>query len=128
MEQDRSVRYIQGDVRDSAVVHEAVRETDVIIHLAWSFADDPKTVFADDIQGHIHLLDAASSSGVKKLIYASTATVYGSALSHPVTEAHPCRIDAARKPLYALGKMTAEELGRLYYREQGLPVVIFRFW
>jgi nucleoside-diphosphate-sugar epimerase len=45
-----------------------------------------------------------------------------------VKETHPCLIADARKPLYALGKFTAEELCRFYSKERGLPVTIFRFW
>jgi nucleoside-diphosphate-sugar epimerase len=122
------VAYLRGDISDTAVVEEAVKEKDVIIHLAWSFADDPPTVFGKDIKGHVHLLEAASSSKVKSFIYTSTATVYGRAVSHPVTESHPCLIGEARKPLYALGKYTAEELCKLYSKEHGLSVSIFRFW
>jgi|GEM_PF-203557 len=123
-----AVTYLQGDISDEALVNEAVQGKDVIIHLAWSFADDSRTVFGDDIQGHINLLEAASSSGVSSFIYTSTATVYGRAVTHPVTEAHPCIVEDARKPLYALGKYTAEELCKLYHKERGLPITIFRFW
>ena len=87
-----AVTYLQGDISDEALVNEAVQGKDVIIHLAWSFADDSRTVFGDDIQGHINLLEAASSSGVRSFIYTSTATVYGRAVTHPVTETHPCRV------------------------------------
>lgn len=120
--------YLQGDIADAVATQEAVRGKDTIIHLAWSFADDARTIFGEDIKGHINLLEAASSFGIRSFIYTSTATVYGRASSHPVTEDHPCLIDEARKPLYALGKYTAEELCRIYHKERGLPVTIFRFW
>jgi nucleoside-diphosphate-sugar epimerase len=102
--------YLRGDISDATTARDAVHGKDLVIHLAWSFADDPHTIFDTDIKGHIHLLDAASSAGVKGFIYTSTATVYGRAVVHPVTEAHPWLIGEARKPLYALGKFTAEEL------------------
>ena len=123
-----SVAYLKGEITDRAMVNEAARGQDVIIHLAWSFADDAPTIFGEDIKGHIHLLEAASSSGVQHFIYTSTATVYGRAVLHPVTETHPCLIGEARKPLYALGKVTAEELCLAYHKERSLPVTIFRFW
>jgi nucleoside-diphosphate-sugar epimerase len=123
-----SIHYLQGNLTDAVFVKEAVKGKDVIIHLAWSFADDAPTIFGDDIRGHIHLLEAASSSKVHRLIYTSTATVYGRAVVHPVTEAHPCFIGEARKPLYALGKYTAEELCMVYHRERKVPVTVFRFW
>jgi len=120
--------YLQGNLTDAALVDEVVRGKDVIINLAWSFADDPQTVFGEDIKGHINLLEAAASSKVRSFIYSSTATVYGRARQHPVAESHPLLIMDARKPLYALGKATAEELCRLYNKERNLPAVIFRFW
>lgn len=123
-----SITYIQGNLIDGALVNEVVRGKDVIIHLAWSFADEPHIIFGEDIEGHINLLEAASQSGIKSFIYTSTATVYGRAVLHPVTETHPCLIGEARKPLYALGKYTGEELCLIYHKERGLPVTIFRFW
>lgn len=128
MDESLPFAYLQGDIADATVTQEAVQGKDTIIHLAWSFADDAKTIFGEDIKGHINLLEAASSFGIRSFIYTSTATVYGRATSHPVTEDHPCLIDEARKPLYALGKYTAEELCRVYNKERGLPVTIFRFW
>jgi len=122
------ITYLQGNLMDAALVNGSVQGTDVIINLAWSFADEPHTIFGEDIEGHINLLEAASQSGIKSFIYTSTATVYGHAVLHPVTEAHPCLIGDARKPLYALGKYTAEELCRYYHKERNLPVTIYRFW
>jgi len=128
IELNRSITYLQGDLMDAAFVKKSIQGIDVVIHLAWSFADDSATIFGEDIKGHVNLLEAASSAGVRHLTYTSTATVYGRAVLHPVTEAHPCLLGEARKPLYALGKFTAEELCRFYGKERGLPVTIFRFW
>jgi len=128
MSQKLAITYFQGDITDAALVHNAVRGKEAVIHLAWSFADDPQTIFGRDIKGHIHLLEASSSAGVRSFIYTSTATVYGRAVLHPVTETHPCVVGDARKPLYALAKYTAEELCKLYYKKRGLPITIFRFW
>jgi UDP-glucose 4-epimerase len=128
IEPNRSITYLRGDLTDTAFVNKSIQGMEVIIHLAWSFADDPATIFGEDIKGHVNLLEAASSAGVRHLIYTSTATVYGRAVLHPVTETHPCLLRDARKPLYALGKFTAEELCRVYGKERGLAVTIFRFW
>jgi nucleoside-diphosphate-sugar epimerase len=122
------VKYIRGDITDATLVNAAVQGTEVIIHLAWSFADDAPTIFNEDIRGHVHLLEAAASAGVRHLLYTSTAVVYGRASMHPVTENHPCLIQEARKPLYGLGKYTAEELCKVYCRDRKVPATIFRFW
>ena len=127
-ERSLTLNYLQGNIADPVLAKETVQGKDVIIHLAWSFSDDPPTVFNEDIKGHIHLLEAASSSTKSHFIYTSTATVYGRAAFHPVTEDHPCLVGEARKPLYALGKYAAEELCKLYNKEKGLSVMIFRFW
>ncbi len=119
---------IKGDLADADIVRSALKGCDTVIHLAWSFADNPGTIFKEDIGGHINLLDAAVSGRITKFIYASTATVYGRAMMHPVTEAHPCLIGEARKPLYALGKYTAEELCNYYHSAKKLNTTIFRFW
>ncbi len=123
-----SIPYFEGSLTDGSLVNEAIQGTDVVINLAWSFADEPQVIFGEDIEGHINLLEAASQSGAKSFIYTSTATVYGRAVLHPVTETHPCLIGDARKALYALGKYTAEELCRYYHKERNLPVTIYRFW
>ena len=117
-----------GRLEDKEIVEQAVEGVDAIIHLAWSFSDEPLDIFGGDLVGHINLLEAAVATGVRHFIYTSTATVYGRATTQPVLEDHPCLIGEARKPLYALGKFAAEELCRLYYQEHGLPVTIFRFW
>jgi nucleoside-diphosphate-sugar epimerase len=119
---------IRGDLSDALLVREAVEGMDAVVNLAWSFADDPRVVFGEDIRGHVNLLEAACSHNVSRFIYASTATVYGKAVHHPVTEAHPCLVAEARKPLYALGKVTAEELCRYYFNARGLSTTVLRFW
>jgi UDP-glucose 4-epimerase len=119
---------IRADLSDPALVRAAVEGLDAIVNLAWSFSDDPQVIFGEDIRGHVNLLAAASAHKVSRFIYTSTATVYGKAVHHPVTEAHPCLIADARKPLYALGKYTAEELCQYYFKTRGLPATVFRFW
>ena len=128
IKQDHRITCIYGNLTDTKLVDDAVQGVDVVVNLAWSFADDPQIIFDEDIKGHINLLEAASSFKISHFIYTSTATVYGRAVVHPVTEAHPCLIGDARKPLYALGKHTAEELCQYYYQARGLSTTIFRFW
>ena len=110
--------YFQGNLTDKKLVQNAVSGSDVVINLAWSFADDALTIFGTDITGTANLLDAAVASGVRRVIYASTAVVYGRARHHPVTEEHPCLVEEARKPLYALGKYVAEKLCLMYYKDR----------
>ena len=122
------VKYFKGNIVDATLVNEAVKDSEAIIHLAWSFADDALTIFNEDIRGHVHLLEAAEKAKVRHFLYTSTAVVYGRASTHPVTESHPCLIQEARKPLYGLGKYAAEELCKVYCRDRRVPTTILRFW
>ncbi|HTZ38984.1 MAG TPA: NAD(P)-dependent oxidoreductase [Syntrophales bacterium] len=122
------VTSLHGDLADAKLVNDAVSGVDAVIHLAWSFADDARVIFGDDIQGHVNLLESSCSHNVQRFIYTSTATVYGRAVQHPVTEDHPCLITEARKPLYALGKYTAEEICQYYFKARGLAATVLRFW
>lgn len=117
-----------GSVADRDLVERAVEGTEAVIHLAWSFSEQPAEIFNVDIPGHVNLLEAAVRHRVQRFIYTSTATVYGRAVNVPVTEEHPRFIFEARKPLYALAKSLAEDLCTYYHRETGLKIVVFRFW
>ncbi len=119
---------IRGDLQDKKLVEAALAGTDVVVNLAWSFAADAATIFREDLGGHVNLLEAAAAGGVKRFIYASTAAVYGAPAGEPVTEEHPCLPLKARKPLYALGKFSAEQLCHIYHNGKGLPATVVRFW
>jgi UDP-glucose 4-epimerase len=124
----RNLELINGGIEDPSVVNGAVKGIDVIVHLAWSFSDDPMELLASDLKGHILLLDAAAAERISHFFYTSTAVVYGKPTKSPITEADPCLVEDARKPFYGIAKLTAEKLLLAYFRTKGLPVTIFRFW
>lgn len=123
-----NLELIKGEIEDLSVVSGAVKGIDVIVHLAWSFSDDPMELLASDLKGHILLLDAAAAEKISHFFYASTAVVYGKPVKSPITEEDPCLVEDARKPFYGIAKLTAEKLLLVYFRTKGLPVTIFRFW
>ncbi len=88
---------IQGTLEDSRLVREALRGVDVVIHLAWSFSDDPVELLESDLKGHVVLLDACVEAKVSRLFYASTAVVYGKPVRVPITEESPCLVEEATK-------------------------------
>jgi UDP-glucose 4-epimerase len=124
----RNLELIKGEIEDPSAVSGAVKGIDVIVHLAWSFSDDPMELLAGDLKGHLLLLDAAAAQKISHFFYTSTAVVYGKPIKSPVTEADPCLVEDARKPFYGIAKLTAEKLLLAYFRTKGLPVTIFRFW
>lgn len=74
------------------------------------------------------MLDACVAAKVSRLFYASSAVVYGKPVRLPITEEAPCLVEDARKPFYAIAKLTAEKLALTYQKMKGLPVTVFRFW
>jgi UDP-glucose 4-epimerase len=119
---------VQGGVEDAAAVGRAARGAEAILHLAWSFSEDPQVLLEQDLRGHLLLLEAARAQGVRQFIYTSTAVVYGKPVRVPIDEDHPLRVLEARKPAYGIAKEFAEKLTLLAARTAHLPVTIFRFW
>ena len=125
---DNKLELIPGRLEDSQLVQGALQGVDTVIHLAWSFSDDPVELLESDLKGHLILLDACVAAKVSRLFYASTAAVYGKPVHLPITEDAPCLVEDARKPFYAIAKFTAEKLALTYGKMKGLPVTVFRFW
>jgi UDP-glucuronate 4-epimerase len=104
-------------------------DTDVVFHLAAipgvrsSFGDEFSTYVDNNILATQRLLEACSRFPVKKLIYGSTSSVYGE-------KAGMVPESASTLPLspYGVSKLTGEYLCRLYHRNDGVPVVILRFF
>ncbi|HEX7511835.1 MAG TPA: NAD-dependent epimerase/dehydratase family protein [Candidatus Methylomirabilis sp.] len=119
---------VSGAVEDQAAVTEATRDAEAVIHLAWSFSDDPAFLLEHDLRGHLLLLTAGREQGIKHFLYASTAVVYGKPLRTPIDEDHPLRVLAARKPAYGVAKEFAEKLALLAAQGTGLSATVVRFW
>ncbi len=117
-----------GVVEDRAALESAIGGAEVVIHLAWSFAEDPGTLLERDLRGHQQLLEAARAHDVLHFIYTSSAVVYGKPVRIPIEEDHPLHVLQARKPSYGLAKEFAEKLTALAAQSGGPPATIFRFW
>jgi UDP-glucose 4-epimerase len=125
---DGSLELIQGTLDDAALVRKALVGIDTVIDLAWSFSDDPIVLMESDLKGHAVLLEACTAAGISRLLYASTAVVYGKPVQVPITEEAPSLVEDARKPFYSVAKLAAEKLALAYWKAKGLPVTVFRFW
>ena len=120
--------FVAGGVEEQSAVVQATRGIEAIVHLAWSFSDDPTYLLEHDLRGHLLLLAAAKEQGVRQFIYTSTAVVYGKPVRVPIGEDDPLRVLAARKPAYGMAKEYAEKLTLLAAQESGMAVTILRFW
>jgi len=124
-----SLEFIEGDIRDQAVVEKAVDGVEAIVHLAavasvQASVDDPQGTHASNFDGTLNLLEAAHRVGVKRFLYASSAAVYGDEARPPVSE------EVALDPLtpYAADKLAGEYYLSFYYRKFGLQTTAFRFF
>jgi UDP-glucose 4-epimerase len=122
------LRLVAGAVEDAAAVAQAAQGAEAVIHLAWSFSDDPAFLLEHDLRGHLHLLEAARREGARRFLYTSTAVVYGKPARVPIAEDHPLEVLAARKPAYGVAKEFAEKLTLLAAQGGGPGAAVLRFW
>ena len=122
------VEQIIGDIRDKELVQQAVEKCDAIIHLAAQVSvplsiDYPQKTLEINVQGTQNIIDAAHKFGIKRLIMASSAAVYGEASDLPLKE------ESAGQCLspYAQSKWENESQ-ILLARENGLEAVALRFF
>jgi dTDP-glucose 4,6-dehydratase len=116
----------QGDIRDPNGVREAIKDCDIVIHLAALIAipfsyHSPDTYVSTNIAGTLNVLQAARDYGVK-VIHTSTSEVYGTAEFVPITENHPLK---GQSP-YSATKIAADQLAYSFYTSFDLPVTIIR--
>ncbi|GAA2902925.1 dTDP-glucose 4,6-dehydratase [Pseudonocardia halophobica] len=121
------LRFVEGDIRDAALVSETMRGTDVVVHFAAeSHVDRSITGAADfvstNVVGTQVLLQAALDAGVGKFVHVSTDEVYGSIDEGSWPEDHPLQPNSP----YSASKASSDLLARAYHRTHGLPVCITR--
>jgi UDP-glucose 4-epimerase len=120
--------FTQGSIADRSLVAQAVRDVEVVYHLAWGFyPGDGRREIQENLFGTLNLLEAALAAGVRHFLFASTAVVYGPTGPVQVDEEHPCHPERSTigGPVYGITKLACEQLC-LVYQRRGLPVTIFR--
>jgi UDP-glucose 4-epimerase len=124
-----NLEILEGDLRDAETVKAAVRNMDLVFHLAAFVSvpqsmSDPETCFAVNVGGTVALLEAARREETRKVVLSSSTAVYGDTDVFPTTEETPLR------PLspYALSKQVNELYARLYTQTLGLPVTSLRYY
>lgn len=124
-----NVEIIDGDIRDYWTVVKAVEGIDYVLHQAAlpsvprSIAN-PLTSHAVNIDGTLHVLEASRQAGVKKMVMASSSSVYGESEELPKHEGLP------PSPLspYAITKLTCEHYLRVYWELYKFPTVALRYF
>lgn len=123
----KEIELIGGDIRNPEVVKKAMKGVDYVLHQAAlpsvsRSIKDPITTNEVNVLGTLNILMAAREAEVKKIVYASSSSIYGDTPQLPKKE------DAGVSPLspYALSKLTGEEYSRLFTSLYGLETVILR--
>jgi nucleoside-diphosphate-sugar epimerase len=120
---------LEGDLRDASRVEEAVRGAEVIFHEAAFVSvpqsmDEPQTCFDVNITGTSRLLDMARAAGVRRVVLASSAAIYGESDALPLVE------ETLPQPLspYAVSKRVGEMYAELFTGSFGLEAVALRYF
>ena len=83
----------------------------------------PRAAFDVNIRGTFNVLEACVANGIKRLVYSSSASVYGDAVEEPMTEDHPFN----NKNFYGATKICGEAMARAYHHRYGLNYVGLRY-
>jgi UDP-glucose 4-epimerase len=121
--------FVQASVADDAAVRAAVAGADVVFHQAAHRAvlrsvEDPLATDTANVHGTLTVLKAALDAGVRRVVYASSSSVYGGAETLPTPESAP---SAPRSP-YAVSKLTGEHYCRVFAELYGLETVALRYF
>lgn len=118
---------IGGDICQTDILNEAFKGADGVFHFAalWLLQchEFPRSAFNVNVEGTFNVLDACVRQGVKRLVYSSSASVYGDAISEPMTEDHPF----LNTNFYGATKIAGEAMARAYYHRYKLPYVGLRY-
>lgn len=116
-----------GDICQSDILNAALKGADGVFHFAalWLLQchEFPRAAFDVNIRGTFNVLEACVANNVQRLVYSSSASVYGDAVEEPMTEDHPFN----NKNFYGATKIAGEAMARAFHHRYGLNVVGLRY-
>jgi UDP-glucose 4-epimerase len=126
---DKRVTLVRGDIRDADVTRNVTKGMDFVIHMATlritACAADPREALGVMCDGSFNVLEAAQAAGVKKVVTASSASIYGLAEQFPTKEEHH---PYNNRTWYGASKIMLEGLLRSFNDMYGLPYVALRYF
>ena len=126
----KKVSFIEGDIRDEISLEKAIIGCDAVIHFAGLKAvgesvEKPLEYYDNNVHGTLCLLKVMKKNNIKKLVFSSSATVYGNPEFLPLTESHPLR---TTNP-YGHTKLVIEDILRaLYESDNSWSIAILRYF
>jgi len=121
--------FVLGDVSKPGVVHGAAKGMDAIFHLAASVGiprsvDDPMRDAEVNLTGTLRVLEAARAHGIRRVVFSSSAGIYGEPETMPIVECHPVNPDSP----YGVSKLAAEKACLVYNKLYGMRNVCLRYF
>ncbi|HEY0028240.1 MAG TPA: NAD-dependent epimerase/dehydratase family protein [Allosphingosinicella sp.] len=118
---------IGGDILQTDILDSALKGADGVFHFAalWLLQchEYPQSAFEVNVRGTFNVMDACVRQGVKRLVYSSSASVYGDAVTEPMTEDHPFN----NQNFYGATKICGEAMLRAYHHRYCLDYVGLRY-
>ena len=125
--EDERVSLVEGSITDVELLDGLMEGTDYVWLLAalWLYecVHEPRSAIEVNCVGTFNVMDAAHRAGVKKVVYSSSASVYGDAAFTPMTEDHPFN----NRTMYGATKIAGEQFFRAYHEQHGLDYVGMRY-
>jgi len=116
-----------GDTLQEDILDSAVKQADAVIDLAalWLLQcnEYPRAAFEANIRGTFNVLEACEKHNIERLVYSSSASVYGDAIEIPMTEKHPYN----NETFYGATKIASEHLFKAYHHRYNLRGVCLRY-
>lgn len=123
------IEIMEGDIRSYHIVHEATRDIEVVFHQGAlpsvpRSINDPITSNQVNVEGTLNILDASHDNGVRRVVYASSSSIYGENPALPKQE------DMMPQPIspYAVAKLAGEKYCQVFTRTYGLETVSLRYF
>lgn len=126
---DLDVEFIKGDILDKEAIKDACEGVDVVFHLAASVGrqrsiDHPQLDSEINLIGTINVLEGMRANGVKKIVYSSSAAIFGELQSLEIDEGHPQNADSP----YGVSKLAAEKMILSYSDIYDITAVCLRYF
>jgi UDP-glucose 4-epimerase len=127
-QEDPRVTIVEGDIVESMSVREVLEGANGVFHLAalWLLhcQEHPRDGFEVNMGGTFNVLEACCEAGVQRLVFSSSASVYGDAIEEPMTESHPFN----NKTFYGATKVGGEAMANAFHDRDGLGYVGLRYF
>jgi len=121
------VKVVEGSITDIDLLRRVMAGTDIVFLLAalWLFecVENPRACVEVNVVGNYNVIELAHELGVKRIVHSSSASVYGDAVTVPMTEDHPFN----NRTMYGASKIAVEQFLRAYNEMVGLSYVSYRY-